>query len=60
MSARDEILGRLDANGQVFLINPAGVLFAPGAQVNVGGLVASTLALSNPRFRLNSLWRLWL
>lgn len=37
------ILGHLNANGQVFLINPNGVLFGQGAQVNVGGLVASTL-----------------
>jgi filamentous hemagglutinin family protein len=39
------ILGHLDANGQVWLINPNGVLFGKGAQVNVGGLVASTLDL---------------
>jgi trimeric autotransporter adhesin len=38
-----EILGHLDANGQVYLINPNGVVFGQGAQVNVGGLVASTL-----------------
>src|ERR1700749_3845742 len=38
-----EILGHLEANGQVYLINPNGVLFGKGAQVNVGGLVASTL-----------------
>jgi filamentous hemagglutinin family protein len=38
-----QIMGRLNANGQVFLINPNGVLFGPGAQVNVGGIVASTL-----------------
>jgi len=44
------ILGRLSANGQVFLLNPNGVLFGPGAQVNVGGLVASTLALSDADF----------
>src|SRR5690606_27581197 len=37
------ILGSLEANGRVFLINPNGVLFGEGAQVNVGGLVASTL-----------------
>jgi filamentous hemagglutinin family protein len=37
------IYGTLSANGQVFLINPNGILFGPGAQVNVGGLVASTL-----------------
>jgi len=44
------IAGALRANGQVFLVNPAGVLFAPGAEVNVGGLVASTLDLSNSDF----------
>ncbi|SEM10437.1 YDG domain-containing protein [Paraburkholderia caballeronis] len=37
------ILGHLNANGQVYLINPNGILFGKGAQVNVGGLVASTL-----------------
>ncbi|MBI1174640.1 MAG: filamentous hemagglutinin N-terminal domain-containing protein [Sideroxydans sp.] len=37
------ILGHLNANGQIYLINPNGILFGKGAQVNVGGLVASTL-----------------
>ena len=41
------ILGQISANGQVWLINPAGVYFGPGAQVNVGSLVASTLNLDN-------------
>ena len=41
------ILGQLSANGQVWLINPSGVYFGPGAQVNVGGLVASTLNLAD-------------
>ncbi len=41
-----QILGKLNANGQVFLINPNGVLFGAGSQVNVGGLVASTLDLA--------------
>jgi filamentous hemagglutinin family protein len=49
-AAPSSIYGSLSANGQVFLINPAGVMFAPGAQVHVGGLVASTLALSNEDF----------
>jgi len=44
------ILGRLSANGQIFLLNPNGVLFGPGAQVNVGGIVASTLGLSDADF----------
>ncbi|WP_211467872.1 YDG domain-containing protein [Collimonas silvisoli] len=42
-----QILGRLNANGQVYLINPNGILFGQGAQVNVGGLVASTLDLND-------------
>ncbi|PTR32557.1 filamentous hemagglutinin family protein [Luteibacter sp. OK325] len=41
------IYGHLNANGQVWLINPNGVLFGQGAQVNVGGLVASTLDTSD-------------
>ncbi|MFP6849988.1 MAG: MBG domain-containing protein [Pseudomonas sp.] len=45
-----KIMGQLDANGRVFLINPNGVLFGAGAQVNVGGLVASTLNISNSDF----------
>ena len=38
-----QILGRLNANGQVYLINPNGILFGRGALVNVGALAASTL-----------------
>ncbi|GLR65403.1 hypothetical protein GCM10010909_00810 [Acidocella aquatica] len=48
------ILGSLSANGQVFLVNPNGILFAKGAQVNVGGLVASTLDVSNANFMAGS------
>src|SRR3569833_1537223 len=44
------IQGALIANGQVFLLNPNGVLFSRTAQVNVGGLVASTLSLSDDDF----------
>ena len=44
------IHGALRANGQVFLVNPNGVLFGKSAQVNVGGLVASTLQISNADF----------
>jgi trimeric autotransporter adhesin len=38
-----DIYGHLNENGQVWLINPNGILFGQSAQVNVGGLVASTL-----------------
>ena len=45
-----QILGNLSANGQVFILNPNGVLFGQGAQVNVGGIVASTLGMRNADF----------
>ena len=38
-----QILGKINANGQVWLINPNGVIFGKDAQINVGGLLASTL-----------------
>ncbi|WP_176442372.1 MBG domain-containing protein [Noviherbaspirillum humi] len=45
-----QIHGQLNANGQVFLVNPQGILFGPTAQVNVGGLVASTMAIADADF----------
>lgn len=44
------IEGAMNANGQVFLINPNGILFAEGSRVNVGGLVASTRDISDEDF----------
>ncbi len=41
-----QILGHLTANGQVVIVNPNGILFDKTAQVNVGGLVASTSGIS--------------
>ncbi|HTD28968.1 MAG TPA: filamentous hemagglutinin N-terminal domain-containing protein, partial [Xanthomonadaceae bacterium] len=44
------IFGSLLANGKVFLLNPNGVLFGSGASVNVGGLVASTMSMTDSNF----------
>lgn len=44
------IYGALNANGQVFLINPNGVTFAPGASINVGGIAASTKDITDANF----------
>ncbi|MGC5700113.1 filamentous hemagglutinin N-terminal domain-containing protein [Pseudomonas sp. NFXW11] len=46
-----QIHGAINANGQVFLINPNGVVFGQGASVNVGGLVASTRDLADEDFQ---------
>jgi filamentous hemagglutinin family protein len=49
------ILGALQSNGRVFLINPSGILFGAGAQIDVAGLVATSLNLSNADFLANRL-----
>ena len=41
-----QIFGTLTANGQVYLLNPNGLIFGPNSVVNVGSLVASSLAIS--------------
>jgi filamentous hemagglutinin family protein len=45
-----QILGRIDANGQVILMNPNGIIFGREAVINVGGLVASGLNVSSDDF----------
>ena len=45
-----QILGSMRANGQVFLINPNGVVFGPGANIDVGSLVVSTLDIADDDF----------
>lgn len=44
------ILGALQSNGRVFLINPTGIVFGAGSVVDVAGLVASTLNIEDGDF----------
>ncbi|MBY0338040.1 MAG: filamentous hemagglutinin N-terminal domain-containing protein, partial [Acetobacteraceae bacterium] len=44
------IAGRIQANGGVALVNPAGVLFSQGSQVNVGSLIATPSDITNENF----------
>jgi filamentous hemagglutinin family protein len=41
-----KILGALNSNGAIYLINQNGIIFGAGAQVNVGTLVASSLNIT--------------
>lgn len=45
-----QIFGKISSNGQVWLINPYGILFGPGSRIDVGGLVASVLDMSDEDF----------
>lgn len=42
--------GTLNANGQVYLVNPNGILIGNGAAINVGSFFASTANISNANF----------
>ena len=50
-----QIYGRLNANGQVFFSNPNGMLFGAGSQVNVGSLLATTMAMDPLQFMTGNL-----
>lgn len=45
-----EIMGNLLSNGQVFIVNPSGVIFGQNAVVNVGALYAAAANISNGDF----------
>ncbi len=44
------IAGSLTANGQIVLVNPSGIVFAKGSQVDVNSLIATPTDISNKNF----------
>ena len=44
------IMGTLQANGQIYLINPNGIVVGPNGVINTQGFVGSTLDISNEEF----------
>ena len=48
-----DIQGKIKANGHIFISNPNGVLIGNNAQINVGGLVATTQKISDEDFMAN-------
>ena len=49
-SATSTIAGQINANGQVFLVNPNGIAITSTGTVNAAGFVASTLGISDSDF----------
>ena len=49
-SSTTSIAGQLNANGQVYLINPNGIAITATGTVNTGAFVASTLGISDDAF----------
>ncbi|MCX7172592.1 MAG: MBG domain-containing protein, partial [Proteobacteria bacterium] len=45
-----ELLGRLQADGKLFLINPKGILVGAGAVIDTGSFLASTLDVADADF----------
>ena len=49
-ASKSMINGAVNANGQVIFVNNNGVVFGKGAEVNVGGMVATTMNTSAQEF----------
>lgn len=45
-----KILGKIESNGKVFLVNPNGIYFGPNSSVRAGSFIASTLSIQNEDF----------
>lgn len=45
-----QIFGAVEANGQIYLVNPNGFVFGRTARINAAGILASTLSISDQTF----------
>lgn len=53
-SGPSTIDGQIDANGRVFIINADGVVFGAGSKIDVNGLLATSMDISNVNFMAGS------
>ncbi len=53
-----QLLGRLESNGKVYLINPSGIVIGKEGVIKTTGFLASTLDLSNEEFLHSTSWTL--
>jgi trimeric autotransporter adhesin len=49
-SQMSEIMGRLQSNGRVFLVNPNGIVVGPGAVIDTAAFIGSTLPMLDRDF----------
>jgi filamentous hemagglutinin family protein len=51
-----QILGQINAAGQVLVINQNGIIFGGASQINVGSLIASTAAITDSQFQASGIY----
>jgi filamentous hemagglutinin family protein len=49
-SSPSRIFGQVQANGEIYLVNPNGVIFGKTSTINAAGILASTLGISDSTF----------
>ncbi len=55
-TAPSQILGTIKADGQVYVINPSGIIFGGSSQINVGSLIAATAQITDGQFLSNGIY----
>jgi filamentous hemagglutinin family protein len=55
-TAPSQILGNINAAGQVYVINQNGIIFGGNSQINVGSLIASSAGITDAQFLTNGIY----